>query len=1011
MSTYLKNMAGYKHSQLKRKSYDEIQKLFDKEMKRVNTFMDMNSEVVKGSETRTEESSKRAGGELESDMSKKQKVDEHVEAKKDNDQEEEEMKRHIELVKNDEVAIDAIPIATKPQMLSPRLIKYEKIGDPFGRWLKLNIGIQGLMLSEMRSKTYQRRDKGKDYHEYGLPILETMLTEAIKQSESYQMFIKYSTGQIRPKKSRGKGSQGKKTADDSQETVDVYEESEPEPEPVKKKTSSKRRVKKKVTLSADDNIISDDPDAALELAKSISKTKAEEAEEARQVHATHARIVTESVPESAKKKSGGRSSKSVVIQDTPSAPKSKPATSKAKLKGASSLTPVEQEAVNIMQALKESKKISRRQPGTGGSNEGTGTKPGVPDESTVVSATSSEGTGIKPGVPDEEKDITEEKVILEWGDEQDSEHSDDDNDDVEKDDKDGDADDEGDDHISDTQDADDEDVKTESDEDDIYKYKIRVRKDEDEEMINAEVDDSDKGDEEITDAAKADAEKTSEVKDDPKKTELPPSICSLSVSSVPTPVQESPLIATVTTLPPPSVSTTPPVLQQTTIPIPIQPITIDAPTVTIAVPESNALTVVELKVAKLEIDMSDLKTVDHSTEALLFSRSKKSEKEQAEKQQKLKFTIKSTNKAAFEEYDLKSALYQSMHANKSINRNPANHRLYHALMEALTEDENVMDKGVVDIVKDHKRKHDNDEDDDDKDPLAGPNQGKKTKRRKTKGSESSKKPSSTEETPKGKAPTKGSKTNDVAHDDNQSQDTLKPKTRKNLNPDWFKQPPRPPTIDPEWNKHQVVLDQPEQPWFNQMVSVTKDPLTLNDLMATPIDFSKYVLNGLKIKNLTQDILLGHAFNLLKGTCSSSIELEYNFQECFNALTDKLDWNNPEGYCYQFDLSMPLPLQGPPGHRTVVVDYFFNNVLEYLKTSNPEVTYTSSITKTKAARYEIKRIEDMAILGVKSVSVKNLHGYGHLQEIGIFIAVIVGGGMSCSAILQLSSSYSKFPHKL
>ncbi|GJZ86395.1 hypothetical protein Tco_0658005 [Tanacetum coccineum] len=396
-----------------------------------------------------------------------------------------------------------------------------------------------------------------------------------------------------------------------------------------------------------------------------------------------------------------------------------------------------------------------------------------------------------------------------------------------------------------------------------------------------------------------------------------------------------------------------------------------------------------------------------------------------------------------------------MHANKSINRYPANHRLYHALMEALTEDENVMDKGVVDIVKDHKRKHDNDEDDDDKDPLAGPNQGKKTKRRKTKGSESSKKPSSTEETPKGKAPTKGSKT---THDDNQSQDTLKPKTRKNLNPDWFKQPPRPPTIDPEWNKHQVVLDQPEQPWFNQMVSVTKDPLTLNDLMATPIDFSKYVLNGLKIKNLTQDILLGHAFNLLKGTCSSSIELEYNFQECFNALTDKLDWNNPEGYCYQFDLSMPLPLQGPPGHRTVVVDYFFNNVLEYLKTSNPEVTYTSSITKTKAARYEIKRIEDMvrtlwstikhaydkdavkgikhrgerrklwyrsqiskfskhnvystkAILGVKSVSVKNLHGYGHLQEIGIFIAVIVGGGMSCSAILQLSSSYSKFPHKL
>ncbi|GKD33003.1 hypothetical protein Tco_1248512, partial [Tanacetum coccineum] len=33
MTTYLKNMGGYKHSQLKGKSYDKIQKLFDKEIK------------------------------------------------------------------------------------------------------------------------------------------------------------------------------------------------------------------------------------------------------------------------------------------------------------------------------------------------------------------------------------------------------------------------------------------------------------------------------------------------------------------------------------------------------------------------------------------------------------------------------------------------------------------------------------------------------------------------------------------------------------------------------------------------------------------------------------------------------------------------------------------------------------------------------------------------------------------------------------------------------------------
>ncbi|GKC28357.1 hypothetical protein Tco_1035651 [Tanacetum coccineum] len=97
-----------------------------------------------------------------------------------------------------------------------------------------------------------------------------------------------------------------------------------------------------------------------------------------------------------------------------------------------------------------------------------------------------------------------------------------------------------------------------------------------------------------------------------------------------------------------------------------------------------------------------------------------------------------------------------MNDNKSFNKNPANHSLYHALMAALIEDENVMDKGVADTVKDHKRRYDDDEEDDE-DPSAGPNQGKRTKRRITKESKSFKKQSTTKETPKGKAPSKGSK--------------------------------------------------------------------------------------------------------------------------------------------------------------------------------------------------------------------------------------------------------------
>nr|GEY28699.1 uncharacterized mitochondrial protein AtMg00810-like [Tanacetum cinerariifolium] len=317
-----------------------------------------------------------------------------------------------------------------------------------------------------------------------------------------------------------------------------YKESGLKPEPVKRKTSSKRRVKKKVTLSINDNIIFDDHDTALELGKSISKSK--------------------------------------VTSDPPK-----------KLKGVPYLT-LEQEAADIMQALKERKKTSKRQPGTKGSSEGTGTIPGVLDESTFLYATSNE----------------------------------------------------------------------------------------DEEMLNAKVEDFDKGDEEVTDAAKTDVEKTSEVKDDAKKTKLLPTSSSLSVSlsfgdqflklsidsslvctvkdttdakinsllkvkiqsevphiqsssvlrvpvpvifepSVLTPVLESPSIATVTTLPPPSVSKTPFVPQQTTTPIPTPTITTDAPIITTAISESDVLFTIQLRVAKLEKDVFELKKIDLSAEALV----------------------------------------------------------------------------------------------------------------------------------------------------------------------------------------------------------------------------------------------------------------------------------------------------------------------------------------------------------------------------------------------------------
>nr|GEV13406.1 copia protein [Tanacetum cinerariifolium] len=92
---------------LKNKSFDEVQKAFDKTMSWIDSFVPMDSEVVKHMV----------------------KGNENVEAKVDDDQEEAEMKKHMEIVSDYEVAIYAIPLATKPLIIVDwKIIKEGKIG-------------------------------------------------------------------------------------------------------------------------------------------------------------------------------------------------------------------------------------------------------------------------------------------------------------------------------------------------------------------------------------------------------------------------------------------------------------------------------------------------------------------------------------------------------------------------------------------------------------------------------------------------------------------------------------------------------------------------------------------------------------------------------------------------------------------------------------------------------------------------------------------------------------------
>ncbi|GJY66982.1 hypothetical protein Tco_0469220 [Tanacetum coccineum] len=123
---YLKNMEGYTLKQLKGFKFDVIKDVFDKAFKRVNTFVDYKTELVKGSKKRAKD--KRACTELEQEVAKKQKIDD---AKVDDDQEKARMKELMNIVPDEEeVEIDTIPLSIKPScVVDWKIIKEEKISQ------------------------------------------------------------------------------------------------------------------------------------------------------------------------------------------------------------------------------------------------------------------------------------------------------------------------------------------------------------------------------------------------------------------------------------------------------------------------------------------------------------------------------------------------------------------------------------------------------------------------------------------------------------------------------------------------------------------------------------------------------------------------------------------------------------------------------------------------------------------------------------------------------------------
>nr|GEW46390.1 hypothetical protein [Tanacetum cinerariifolium] len=126
MCTYLKIQRGYKQSYFKGIKYEDIRPIFERVWDQIHTFVPKDFEIKK-------DIMKGSGFNLQQESSKKQKLDEQteeeVEAQAGTDQKVDEMKLYMKIVPDKDIAIDAIPLATKPLVIVEyKIFKERKIG-------------------------------------------------------------------------------------------------------------------------------------------------------------------------------------------------------------------------------------------------------------------------------------------------------------------------------------------------------------------------------------------------------------------------------------------------------------------------------------------------------------------------------------------------------------------------------------------------------------------------------------------------------------------------------------------------------------------------------------------------------------------------------------------------------------------------------------------------------------------------------------------------------------------
>ncbi|GKE82178.1 hypothetical protein Tco_1552178, partial [Tanacetum coccineum] len=72
--------------------------------------------------------------------------------------------------------------------------------------------------------------------------------------------------------------------------------------------------------------------------------------------------------------------------------------------------------------------------------------------------------------------------------------------------------------------------------------------------------------------------------------------------------------------------------------------------------------------------------------------------------------------------------------------------------------------------------------------------------------------------------------------------------------DWFQKPTRLPSLDRDWNKTLPTDHGLVQPWLSNLAREEGPRESFNELMNTPLDFSAFMMNRLKVDTLTPELL-------------------------------------------------------------------------------------------------------------------------------------------------------------